>query len=316
MDYAKLFQFYKQLQERLTQAGLSYRLIGGQAAVLYKFAEFTKDCDLNIGIDGAPIFLKILSEVTAQFSTQTPATVSYRFGLGSPVDARWGMHGWTSHFEITTSDIHPRIDLFMQLPRVDSRFNFQAGVSELNILAETKKTQREKDWDFVKSIGLKMLERGDPLGFLHIFDHTILTDFVAKNQRPSTNLVTLRPALGLIDTNIQLLEPALQIERLFWQKWDAVRLKRYVEGGRNYFSEIRKVTKQLAGEPLSIQHQALIGIAEQYLPPNPFTKPSVSELIQQIVTELFTGFPSSFRAYLPNLDLIVHDDGVYNPMSW
>lgn len=45
-----------------------------------------------------------------------------------------------------------------------------AGLAARHVVAQMKKTDREKDWPFVFGIGRQMLERGDWRGVLHLQD--------------------------------------------------------------------------------------------------------------------------------------------------
>ena len=43
---------------------------------------------------------------------------------------------------------------------------------------------REKDWPFVTALGVKLLEAGDPRGWLHLFNHVVLTQAAEKIPCP------------------------------------------------------------------------------------------------------------------------------------
>lgn len=311
MDFNKLTQFYVRLEELIKTVGIDYYLLGGQAAISHRLAEFTKDYDLHIGRNNADQFLLILEQAAKQIFGNG-ARVSYRLGLGSPLCPKWGQGGWTSHFEVHAVAENPRIDLFLTLPRVAPDINPQDKKNSLHILAETKKTQRDKDWDFVKSFGLKMIEEGDARGFLHIFEVEPLLEAVNIKQPPS-QILELRPVLGLLDQNSIFLDSGLLVERLFWQKWDQKRIRSYIEAGRQYFSEVRAITTKLVKEELNCQHLELLNLARDYLPVSPFSEVPVKSLADQIVDELSVGFSDKLLRFLPNLEKVTHLDGIYNP---
>ncbi len=312
MDFNKVTKFYRSIEELVKRAGIKYCLLGGQAAISYRFAEFTKDYDLHIDSNHADQFLIVLHQAAEQVFGST-GQVSYRFGLGSPLDSRWGQGGWTSHFEVRSVPENPRIDLFICLPRVAPDIDPTDGNNSLHILAETKKTQRDKDWDFVKSFGVRMIEQGDTRGFLHIFDAEILIDAVNRNIEIPAQILELRPVLQLLNQDPAILDSALLFERLFWQKWDQKRIRSYIEAGREYFSKVKTVAANLVLEKLSVQHVELTNCAVNYLPESPHSETSVKSVAEQIVNELSAGFGDKLLRYLPNLEKILHQDGIYNP---
>lgn len=264
MDYNKLFTLYSDIKNRFEKRNISFITIGGHASILYKFSEFTKDLDIGIEPKADSEVLSLLESLLSE-----GIKVSYRFGLGSPLDARWGNGGWTSHFEIYYNDLRGRLDIFTSLPRVDSSLIFKSGLSDLNILAETKKTQREKDWGTVKSIAVRMLESDDLRGFLHLFDSDILKDLNRDSLVIPKEILNLRPALALIQDSPDLLEAALSMEKMFWQKWDKIRLNTYLEASEPYYKSVKNGLKNLSQAPLIQQHQDMISLAENLLPMNP-----------------------------------------------
>lgn len=309
MDYNKLFALYSDLKDRLEKQHISFITIGGHASILHKFSEFTKDLDIGIEPKSDSAVINLLGSLSSE-----GIKVSYRLGLGSPLDARWGNKGWTSHFEIYLNDLRGRLDVFTSLPRVDSSIIFQSGLSDLNILAETKKTQREKDWDTVRSIAMRMLESGNLLGFLHLFDHNIIKDLNKDNLIIPEQILNLRPSLSLIKSNPDLLEAALNMEKMFWQKWDKVRLNTYLEASTPYYKQVRSNLRNLTQASLIEQHHGLISVAKDSLPTNPFLDNPVKKIIEEIKENLFKIFSKDLEQYLPNLDLIVNKNGIYNPL--
>lgn len=309
MDYNKLFTLYSHIKDRLEKQNISFITIGGHASILHKFSEFTKD--LDIGIES-----KADSEVLSLFESllSEGIKVSYRFGLGAPLDARWGNGGWTSHFEIYSNDLRGRLDVFTSLPRVDSSLIFKAGLSDLNILAETKKTQRDKDWDTVKSIAVRMLESDDLKGFLHLFDSDILKDLNRDGLAIPKEILNLRPALGLIQDSPDLLEAALSMEKMFWQKWDKIRLNTYLEASVPYYKAVKNDLKNLSQASLIQQHQDMISLAVDLLPINPFLNTPVEKIVEEIKENIFKIYSKELEPYLPNTNLIVKKYGICNPL--
>lgn len=308
MERSNPSQFLEKLKRCLAQRGVVFRLVGGQAAIFYRYAEFTKDVDVSIPSSASGSFLLALNELSPELGR-----MSYRIGIGAPLDPKWGNKGWTSHFELVEAGSRDRVDVFLRLPRVEyMTFGGDSQVGDLHVLAETKKTQREKDWDFVRAFGLRMIEDGDSRGFLHLFDSEVLLTLAQSGAFPPEQIIIRRPSLRLITEDPSKLEAALLIERLFWQKWDAKRLKCYLTAGRKYLSAVQGRRESLQALDLLGQHDELVEIAEQYLPPDPFSILSVESIVDSIISDLFPAFPNKFRSYLPNLIYVKHADGIYN----
>lgn len=308
MNYEKLNEFYISFQAALKKQKLKFMLVGGHAAIHYKLAEFTKDYDISVDEKNCSTLIDILDALSNEEQKFT-----YRVGLGAPLVQKWGSFGWTSHFEVIKVDLKPRIDVFVTLPRVDPRILLNPIESELNILAETKKTQREKDWDFVKSFGIEMLNLKNYNGFLHIFDSVLLKELTQQGMEIPNSVIELRPNLKLLKSAPKKLEAAFAVEKLFWQKWDYFRLKAYLTTAKKYLSVVRN-NLNLTALNIKQQHVELLKLAEQYLPPNPYEVEPIINIINRIKDEISDSYSPEFLKYLPNLDLIVHENGVYNPI--
>lgn len=119
--------------------------------------------------------------------------------------------------------------------------------------------------------------------------------------------------LNLLEQDSPKLEMALMVERLFWQKWDYVRIKTYLTASKNFITFLRKVKNKLETQELLAQHRIMLELAKDTLPYNPFEKVRVETLVHQICQELTQTFENNVTDYLPALNMIVHKDGVYNP---
>jgi hypothetical protein len=78
-----------------------------------------------------------------------------------------------------------------------------------HMVAEMTRTNREKDWPFVTALGVKLLEVGDPRGWLHLFNYEVLIQTAAKLSCPA-EMIALRPVLGLLAPGNERLEVALK----------------------------------------------------------------------------------------------------------
>jgi hypothetical protein len=58
------------------------------------------------------------------------------------------------------------------------------GVAQATKDCEMKRTNREKDWPFATALGVKLLEAGDPRGWLHLFNCE-MSDLLSDRQAVS-----------------------------------------------------------------------------------------------------------------------------------
>jgi len=313
MDYKKLMEIYAALRSRLNENNFNFRVIGGQASIQYNLSEFTKDLDIAVEHCKLDHLLRLLDELY-----RLDRKIKYRYGLGSPLHQNWAINGWTSHLEIVADDISARLDIFSILPRVApkkifSQLNSNSATSDLHILAETKKTQRARDWDVVRNIAVRIINEGDDLGFLHLFDHEALIELVKAGRRVPDKVLRLRPSLALIeDSSLEFVEGALMVEKLFWQKWDRSRISNYVTQAKDYYKVVSSMKKNLDKLEFLQQHEILVQQAKHHLPINPYDSHTVDSIVRTILKELGIMFPESFMKAIPNLDLIQHEDGLYN----
>ena len=85
-------------------------------------------------------------------------------------------------------------------------------------LVEKKRTDRDKDWPFITSLGTDMLRSGDSRGWLHLFEPDAIFEMMKEVSPIPTELFSVRPALRLAASEDQRLRQALLAERHFWQE--------------------------------------------------------------------------------------------------
>src|SRR5207247_5926587 len=108
----------------------------------------------------------------------------YRGHISPPLDSRWHLGGWTSHFEW---DTHPRVitlDIFGRAVRQSSPWEHDLSglYAGMNVVAEMKRTDRDKDWTFITSLGSEMLRARDQRGWLHLFDANAILEFQYESR--------------------------------------------------------------------------------------------------------------------------------------
>ena len=101
-----------------------------------------------------------------------------------------------------------------------------------------KRTNRERDWPFATALGVKLLEAGDPRGWLHLFNCDVLNQTAAKLRCPDA-MIALRPALALLTEADNRLELAVKGEIEFWNRLDQLRIKVYEHAARPYMLAVK-----------------------------------------------------------------------------
>jgi hypothetical protein len=170
------------------------------------------------------------------------------------------------------------LDVFGVAPRGSSPWEaeLEGFYACRHTVAEMKRTNRERDWPFATALGAQMIERGDPRGWLHIFDDELLCA-LTRSARPPTSLLKQRPVLKLAMENDLRLRSAVHAEAQFWHELDRARLGIYQKAVRPYMRAVRR--SRLSGAGLEIQHQTRVACAEKYLPLDPLAEYGVTRLI-------------------------------------
>ena len=83
-NWPALLGFYQNLAEELHRRGVMSLTTGGIACVFYDLAQTTKDCDIIIPIEKAPLVLETLAQI-GFLGHKCHLTLKY----GAPLDQRW-----------------------------------------------------------------------------------------------------------------------------------------------------------------------------------------------------------------------------------
>jgi hypothetical protein len=225
---------------------------------------------------------------------------SYRGHLTPPLDSRWLGGGWTSHFVWDTPGVEAYLDLFGVAPRGSSRWEaeLQGLYAGPHTVAEMKRTNREKDWPFATALGVKLLEAGDPRGWLHLFDYEVLVQTARKLRCPAA-MVALRPALALLAEPDERLELALKGEIEFWHRLDQLRVKVYERAARPYMLAVKGDPRSSA-PALAVQHQVRLEHAGQLLPVSPVRQYGIERLIDEAQARAARFLPPGALRWLPD----------------
>ena len=296
LSYAELEKFYEGLVMKLRERGVTCAITSGMACVSYGVTQTTKDCDMLCRPEMAPQFLRLL------FETKLDGVLPlYRGHITPPLDARWQRGGWTSHFVWKAHGAEAYLDVFGVAPRASSPWETDLSGLYANphTVAEMKRTDREKDWPFATALGVKLLEAKDDRGWLHIFNHEVLSQSLGRRTCPP-EMIARRPVLGLAVTGDQRLELALKGEVEFWHRLDRLRLRIHERAVRPYMLAVKRDVRSDAPE-LAPQHQCRVEHAEQWLAMNPLRDYGLDRLIAEARAEAVKYAPAGSLDWLPDV---------------
>lgn len=292
LDFLKIFA------AQLRGAGIEFAITSGMACVHYGLQQTTKDSDWIIPHEDLDklraMFVRLEGELP-------PWRVSYRQICGAPLDAEWMQHGWTSHLSIwdTAGSVEHKVDIFSKPPRVkpeEMSVDPDGWVSR-HVVAQMKKTDRDKDWPIVDGLGRWLWGKRIETGLLHITDLAELR--AASNQaapparermavrRPLLRLLAQEPPVS--DAELRLM---VALERMVWERVNEKRHSRFTRSWRHFYRAWRREEnwRWPTEEPFERQHQRLAQAAHRHaLPANPLAEISREELVGAAVQELRSG---------------------------
>ncbi len=292
----EIIEFYLELVRRAQERGICCAITSGMACVAYSVAEATKDCDLLCEPEMAPDLLQLLVE-----SPLNGSACQYRGNISPPLDARWHRGGWTSHFEWPGTEAF--LDVFGIAPRARSRWQeeMMPPYAHPHVVADMKRTARDKDWPFINDLGILLLGRGDLRGWLHLYDADLILK-LAGEIGIADGIVELRPALRLVMEDRDRFHAALAAERIFWQRASESRVKHYEKYLRPYLVAVRKAE---AGKTLTLleQHEVRMQYAEMYLPLRPLGEAEFAQIVAGAKKATLALIHPSLEKYLPDMSV-------------
>jgi len=257
---------YIELTEKFNDSRLRSVICSGQAAVLHRIAVMSKDGDWIIREDQ-----ECLSHI---MSILEMYGATYRFG--APLDLRWLKGGWSSHFEFMHGDIRVRTDFFTRPPRIshemlEQLWNESEGkhppFTNKNLLAEMKKTNREKDYAVIGELARRMEKPRDI--FLYSRSARDIIELAADFPAILLETKGQRELLSKLPCSIDELERELDAERRKFMHANEERLLRYEGLSREWAEKWPKVQGLIYGKPLTEAHDIIIKSAERSLPFTP-----------------------------------------------
>lgn len=296
MTDQELHRFFEDMVAELRARGVLCAITSGLACVHYGIAESTQDCDLLCHPVSFPVLLDYLSETKID-----GVNCRYRGNISPPLDERWHKGGWTSHFEWDAPGGKVKLDVFgsalrESTPWRDDLHGYYAG---MQVVAWMKRTDRDKDWPFITSLGEQMLLRNDPRGWLHVYDADLLNSYSGRVSI-SDDLLRMRPLLRLVESGHADLRFALKAEREFWQELDRLRI-------RILRRALRPFVVAMAREPggdhgsFSEKHALRVGVAETKLDCAPLRTYGVEKYIAEARENTIQFVNPRMVEYLPDL---------------
>lgn len=296
MTDSQLHLFFEDLVSELRSRGVVCAITSGLACVHYGVAETTQDCDLLCHPASFQTLLDLLAETNV-----SGKPCHYRGNISPPLDARWHRGGWTSHFQWGTPPDVTTLDIFGHALRESSPWQedlvgLYAGP---NVVAEMKRTDRDKDWPFINSLGVELLRSRDPRGWLHLFEVDSISQMLEEFPVIPDEMLAVRPVLQLAAHHDPLLYHALLAERQFWKELDRLRIRIYRAALRPYVLAIGRTGSQLTG--LREQHAARLAGAEGVLEKNPARKHGVDRMIKEARQSTATFVNPTLIRWLPDV---------------
>lgn len=163
-----------------------------------------------------------------------------------------------------------------------------------------KRTGRDKDWPFLSALGVKLVEGGDPRGWLHVYDEERMADLLIQHPDIPNGIVESRPLLQLLLQGDARLAAALRLERTFWMDLSKLRVREYERLVRPYLAAVRTAS---ARKTLSLleDHQLRVDCAEKHLPPLPLNPGILETMIATAKTSTLVGMTEDMVVWLPNV---------------
>jgi hypothetical protein len=254
---------YVDLTREFNAGRLRAVICSGQAVVLHRLATMSKDGDWILREDEEALahVLAVLSQHGAR----------YRFG--APLDVRWMAGGWSSHLEFRERGLRVRTDFFTRPPRVSAEelarmWREQEGRDppfvDARLLAELKKTDREKDYAVIGELARIMTDPRDLL--LCSRSARDLIELARAHPKLLEELKKARPLLAEVGRGRERVEEALDRERRALMRANEERLDAYRRAAARWADAWHDLERQTAGLPLAAVHERLVAKAQDLLP--------------------------------------------------
>ncbi len=296
MNDAELQDFYETLVGELRSRGILCAITSGLACVHYNLAQNTKDCDLLCHHSAFGNLLEVLAQKRI-----AGAACRYRGHLSPPLDWQWHSGGWTSHFQWGEGPEAVTLDVFGQALRGSTPWESELSglYADPHIVAEMKRTNRDKDWPYITLLGKRLIELGDPRGWLHLYEPELLRRLARFHGIPEAACVR-RPALRLALAEDARLAPALAAERMLWSELDRLRIEIYRRALRPYTVAVIR-SKEATDLGLLAQHEHRLGCAREQLHRSPLTQYGLTRHFEEARTATAALVRPELLEWLPDV---------------
>jgi hypothetical protein len=239
----ELLGFVHQFRDLLRVRGIRFAITSGMACVRFGVQQTTKDSDWIVD----PGHLHALMDVLTRAEQRMPPwRVSYRAICGAPIDREWMQHGWTSHIEVRERAADPthHLDFFARPPRVDQWVGDGEGFADRSVVARMKRTDRDRDWPIVDSLGWQLSGTPSGLaeGLCHVQSPKRLRELWQRaGSSARADASRRRPLLLRVEqeSNDDRLEAWIRLERLVWVCVNRERYGRYQAAWKAFFRRWR-----------------------------------------------------------------------------
>jgi len=271
-------QFYRTFKSLLEDHGIRHVLTSGMACVEYGIQQTTKDTDWIVDPPCLSNLVRMLCDLEPGLSGRN-WRISYRPLFGAPLSEEYLAAGWTSHLAIHDDPSSPEhhLDFFGQPPRLTVEAAFQksaSGIADPLVIAQMKKTDRDRDWPMVEALSQQAAYRNDARALLHIRDPDLLVRiWIETPEETRRGLVRIRPLLDRISTESPTgLRRCLIIERAFWEEVNRLRYRRFQSEWKEFLRRWRQHDDFAwpVSLPFARQHElVLCAVREFALPMDP-----------------------------------------------
>lgn len=305
LDFLKIFA------GQLRQAGIPFAITSGMACVHYGLQQTTKDSDWIIPAENLARLRALFTRLEGELP---PWRISYRQICGAPLEAEYMAHGWTSHLSIwdTAGSVEHKVDIFSKPPRVrpEELAATEDGWASQHVVAQMKKTDRDKDWPIVNGLGRQLGEENRAESLLHLAELSALRAAwsatpPAERERMAARRPLLRVVAGQPELEGLRFERLLLVERLLWERVNEQRHSRYTRPWRAFYRSWRREPdwEWPTSEPFAAQHHRLLAGARAHgLPANPLASVPLENLVEaatQEVCHLAAATQAEVAALLP-----------------
>ncbi len=169
----------------------------------------------------------------------------------------------------------------------------------MHTVAEMKRTDRIKDWPFTSALGVKLLEAGNLMGWLHIFDAVTLRRLKETVPIPD-DIIAKRPSLQLLRDDNPRLDLAVYGEITFWQELNRNRMRVHESGVKQYLQAVKRDARADDAD-LLVQHETRVKYAESLLPQCPLSEYGLDRLVSEARESAAMYLAPGAVDWLPNI---------------